>query len=179
MWLSVYCLPVTGEDDIRPETFVMAYEMAEGKKHAVGVAVLAHLYNCLDQIVAFVTQGGVPNDCTSVLPAHWIMGWFGCHGSGLIDGKTLSKPGVPSIVEIASCNCSSSVNFIIAHQLFTIGDEVKGSLDNLAWRGPLVSFPSKNSVYYDDIGKGEHAVRLDEETLTWLFEQYNGGRSCI
>lgn len=49
-WLCTYCIPVEAGQYIRPEVFHMAVQISEGVRRAIGVASLAFLYNCLDNI---------------------------------------------------------------------------------------------------------------------------------
>ncbi|ONL94836.1 hypothetical protein ZEAMMB73_Zm00001d028150 [Zea mays] len=56
-WLCTYCIPVEAGQYIRPGVFQMAVQISEGIHRAIGVASLAFLYNCLDNIHDNIISG--------------------------------------------------------------------------------------------------------------------------
>jgi hypothetical protein len=73
-WLCTYCIPVEAGQYIRPGVFQMAVQISEGIHRAIGVASLAFLYNCLDNIHDNIISGTrSASECSLFLLGHFIM----------------------------------------------------------------------------------------------------------
>ena len=58
---------------IRPETFVMASLMANGRKISLAPTVLGYVYHGLGQIASHPDHPGHANPCFSI---HYVVGWL-------------------------------------------------------------------------------------------------------
>lgn len=71
----------------------MAVQISEGVRRAIGVASLAFLYNCLDNIHDNIISGTrSASECSLFLPGHFIMGWFASFWKQARKSATLHCP---------------------------------------------------------------------------------------
>ena len=73
LWLSRFVLPNNRSNVIRPETFVMAGFLVQGKRVAIAPAVLASIY-CGLGAVAQEKLG--PGQCNAEFPVHDFYAWL-------------------------------------------------------------------------------------------------------
>lgn len=169
-WLCLYCIPINTGDFIRPEVFTAAVSIAKGTRRAIGVASLAHLYRCLDDIHHSIATGtGSASEHKLPLPAHFIMGWFAVYWRAMPTSSTSSTnltKNPPFIVDTWRAHYPK-IDLVGAHNIFLDVDEQQHGLLSLDFLGRLglSRFPKAESVHLNDCretSEEERTLKISE-----------------
>lgn len=103
-WLCYFVIPSQPVGIIRPDTFVMASQLARGKLVSLAIPALANLFRSM----RVISTSRDPSFCDEVVPYHYLLGWAHMYWVGLyvpvMDDSLLHH--LPTLAQIAGARAS-------------------------------------------------------------------------